>query len=110
MVVLPLFLSMVTVDMNGSVTRVFANENCRYMNGIVTSVSTNGSCRYMNGRVTSVSVNGNCRCMNSSTTLSVSIHSMSIYFSLTVYPILAALCKIVSPVSLQTLSFLTSGK
>ena len=61
MVVLPVFLSMVTVDMNGSVTRVFANENCRYMNGIVTSVSTNGSCRYMNGRVTSVSTNGNCR-------------------------------------------------
>ena len=61
MVVLPLFLPMVIVDMNGSITTVSINGNCRYMNGSVTSVSINGNCRYMNGSVTTVSINGNCR-------------------------------------------------
>jgi hypothetical protein len=47
MVVLPLFLSMVTVGLkNGSVTSVSINGNCRYMNGSVTTVSINANCRH----------------------------------------------------------------
>ena len=61
MVLLPVFLPMVTVDMNGSVTNISVNSNCRCMNGSVTSISTNGNCRYINDIITSVSTNGNCR-------------------------------------------------
>jgi hypothetical protein len=46
MILLPVFLPMVAVDMNGSVTSISVNGNCRYMNGSVTTVSTNGNCRH----------------------------------------------------------------
>jgi hypothetical protein len=60
MVVLPVFLSIITVDMNGSLISVSVNITVD-MNGSVTSVSTKCYCRYMNGSVTSVSINNNCR-------------------------------------------------